>query len=230
MAEHGFSGALHRLRHPAHRAATTATTSTGPADLKGKKIGVRPGHQLGELGAGRTRRRGGAHRYDDDPTKYADLKAGRIDAVLNATGWWPPTSSSARANCSRPPARPSRRRSQGVAFKPDPELKAAIDQAIAAMRADGELAALSKHLVRAGRDPLGHGERRWPDPPVAAARWPKRGWATRWALPCSAWPPGWLLGFGLASMRLSCLAVTALAGGAPMSRRCAARRCWSSSS
>ena len=80
--------------------------------------------------------------YDDDPTKYADLKAGRIDAVINdrlvAADFIKRSGEPFKA------AGPAfSQQKQGVAFVKDDKLKAAIDAAIATMRADGELAALS---------------------------------------------------------------------------------------
>lgn len=114
---------------------------TAPADLKGKKIGVGLGTNY-ESWARANAPGAEVRTYDDDPTKYADLKAGRIDAVLNdrlvAADFIKRSGEPFKA--AGPAFAPQ---SQGVAFKPDPELKAAIDQAIAAMRADGELAALS---------------------------------------------------------------------------------------
>lgn len=112
-----------------------------PTDLKGKKIGVGLGTNY-ESWAHANAPGAEVRTYDDDPTKYADLKAGRIDAVLNdrlvAADFIKRSGEPFKA--AGPAFAPQ---SQGVAFKPDAELKAAIDQAIEAMRADGELAALS---------------------------------------------------------------------------------------
>lgn len=114
---------------------------TAPGDLAGKKVGVGLGTNyetwLRENVPGAEVR-----TYDDDPTKYQDLKAGRIDAVLNdrlvAADFIKRSGEPFKA--AGEPFAPQK---QGVAFKPDPELKAAIDQAIGAMRADGELERLS---------------------------------------------------------------------------------------
>ena len=112
-----------------------------PSDLNGKKVGVGLGTNYESWLRANV---GGAivRTYDDDPTKYADLKAGRIDAVLNdrlvAADFIKRSGEPFKA---AGPAFASQQ--QGVAFKPDPELKAAIDKAIDAMRADGELSALS---------------------------------------------------------------------------------------
>ena len=80
--------------------------------------------------------------YDDDPSKYADLKAGRIDAVLNDR--------LVAADFIKRSGEPFKAagdafapQQQGVAFKQDAALKAAIDKAIDDMRADGAMAALS---------------------------------------------------------------------------------------
>ena len=80
--------------------------------------------------------------YDDDATKYQDLKAKRIDAVLNdrlvAADFIKRSGEPFKA--AGPPFAPQR---QGVVFKPQADLKAVIDKAIDDMRADGQLAALS---------------------------------------------------------------------------------------
>jgi cystine transport system substrate-binding protein len=115
---------------------------TGPGDLAGKKVGVGLGTNY-ESWLRANVPSAEARTYDDDPTKYADLKAGRIDAVLNdrlvAADFIKRSGEPFKA--AGPAFAPQQ---QGVAFKPDPALKAAIDQAIDAMRADGELVALSK--------------------------------------------------------------------------------------
>ncbi len=112
-----------------------------PADLVGKKVGVGLGTNYESWM--RANQPGAVIRtYDDDPTKYADLKAGRIDAVINdrlvAADFIKRSGEPFKAA-----GPPFSQQKQGVAFKPDPALQAAIDKAIEAMRADGELAALS---------------------------------------------------------------------------------------
>jgi cystine transport system substrate-binding protein len=113
-----------------------------PADLAGKRVGVGLGTNY-ESWLRANVPQAVVRTYDDDPTKYADLKAGRIDAVLNdrlvAADFIKRSGEPFKA--AGPAFAPQQ---QGVAFKPDPELKAAIDQAIDAMRADGELLALSQ--------------------------------------------------------------------------------------
>lgn len=112
-----------------------------PADLSGKTVGV----GLGTNYESWTRANvpgAEVRTYDDDPTKYADLKAGRIDAVLNdrlvAADFIKKSGEPFKA--AGPAFAPQQ---QGVAFKKDEALKAAIDEAIGEMRAGGELAALS---------------------------------------------------------------------------------------
>jgi cystine transport system substrate-binding protein len=112
-----------------------------PADLKGRKVGVGLGTNY-ESWLRANVPDAVVRTYDDDPTKYADLKAGRIDAVLNdrlvAADFIKRSGEPFKA--AGPAFAPQ---AQGVAFKPDPALKAAIDKAIDEMRASGELMALS---------------------------------------------------------------------------------------
>jgi cystine transport system substrate-binding protein len=114
----------------------------GPADLAGKTVGVGLGTNY-ESWARANAPGASIRTYDDDPTKYQDLKAGRIDAVLNdrlvAADFIKRSGQPFKA--AGPPFAPQR---QGVAFKPDPALKAAIDQAIDSLRASGQLTALSQ--------------------------------------------------------------------------------------
>ena len=96
-----------------------------------------------------------ARTYDDDATKYQDLKAGRIDAVLNDR--LVAADFIKRSGEPFKPAGPAfAPQQQGVAFKPDPELKAAIDKAIAAMQADGSLAPIPKSLAITPPSPRGY--------------------------------------------------------------------------
>jgi cystine transport system substrate-binding protein len=112
-----------------------------PADLAGKKVGVGLGTNY-ESWARANAPSAQIRTYDDDPTKYADLKAGRIDAVLNdrlvAADFIKKSGEPFKA--AGPAFAPQQ---QGVAFKKDEALKAAVDKAIGEMRASGELAALS---------------------------------------------------------------------------------------
>jgi cystine transport system substrate-binding protein len=58
------------------------STITKPADLAGKAVGVGLGTNY-EKWLRTNVPQAIVKTYDDDPTKYADLRAGRIDAVLN---------------------------------------------------------------------------------------------------------------------------------------------------
>jgi cystine transport system substrate-binding protein len=113
-----------------------------PADLLGKKVGVGLGTNY-EAWLRANVPGAIVKTYDDDPTKYQDLKAGRIDAVLNDR--------LVAADFIKrsgepivPVGQPFAPQKQGIAFKPDPAFKAAIDKALADMRASGELAAISQ--------------------------------------------------------------------------------------
>lgn len=112
-----------------------------PSDLAGKRVGVGLGTNY-ESWLRANVPGADVRTYDDDPTKYADLKAGRIDAVLNdrlvAADFIKRSGEPFKA--AGPPFAPQQ---QGVAFAKDEALRTAIDEAIASMRADGELAALS---------------------------------------------------------------------------------------
>lgn len=112
-----------------------------PADLAGKKVGVGLGTNY-ESWARANVPTADIRTYDDDPTKYQDLKAGRIDAVLNdrlvAADF---VKNSPEFVASGPPFAAQ---NQGVAMLKDPAMKVLVDQAIDAMRADGRLATLSQ--------------------------------------------------------------------------------------
>jgi cystine transport system substrate-binding protein len=113
-----------------------------PADLARKTVGVGLGTNY-ESWLRANVPTAQVRTYDDDPTKYADLKAGRIDAVLNDR--LVAADFIKRSGEPFKPAGPAfAPQKQGVAFKPDPAFKAAIDAAIDAMRADGTLAAMSQ--------------------------------------------------------------------------------------
>lgn len=117
------------------------TGVTRPEDLAGKKVGVGLGTNYEQWiranvpGAD-------VRTYDDDPTKYQDLKAGRTDAVLNdrlvAADF---VKTSPEFVASGPPFAAQ---GAGVAMKKDPGLKVVIDQAIDALRKSGDLASISQ--------------------------------------------------------------------------------------
>jgi cystine transport system substrate-binding protein len=117
------------------------TGITKPEHLAGKKVGVGLGTNYEQWiranvpGAD-------VRTYDDDPTKYQDLKAGRTDAVLNdrlvAADF---VKTSPEFIASGPPFAAQ---GAGVAMKKDPGLKIVIDQAIDALRKSGDLASISQ--------------------------------------------------------------------------------------
>lgn len=115
---------------------------TKPEDLKGKKVGVGLGTNYEQWL--RANVPGvDVRTYDDDPTKYQDLRVGRINAILvdrlaaldlvKKTG-----------NTLAVAGAPFSRQESGVAVRKDnPELLAAINKAIADMQKDGSLAKIS---------------------------------------------------------------------------------------
>ncbi len=112
-----------------------------PADLAGKKVGVGLGTNY-ESWARANVPTADVRTYDDDPTKYQDLKAGRIDAVLNDRLVAADFVKNSPEFVASGPAFAAQ--NQGVAMLKDPAMKVLVDQAIDAMRADGRLAALSQ--------------------------------------------------------------------------------------
>jgi len=111
-----------------------------PADLAGKKVGVGLGTNY-ESWLRANVPNAVVRTYDDDPTKYQDLKAGRIDAVLNdrlVAADFVKTSPDYVAS-----GPPFASQGMGVAMLRDPALKVTINQAIDALRANGKLAAIS---------------------------------------------------------------------------------------
>jgi cystine transport system substrate-binding protein len=111
-----------------------------PADLAGKKVGVGLGTNY-ETWLRANVPTAIVRTYDDDPTKYQDLKAGRIDAVLNdrlVAADFVKTSPDYVAS-----GPPFASQGMGVAMLRDPALKVTIDEAIDALRANGQLSAIS---------------------------------------------------------------------------------------
>ncbi|NQE61180.1 cystine ABC transporter substrate-binding protein [Caulobacter sp. RHG1] len=114
---------------------------TKPEELAGKKVGVGLGTNY-EQWIRANVPTADVRTYDDDPTKYQDLKAGRIDAVLNdrlVAADFIKTSPEYVAL-----GMPFAAQGAGVAMKKDPGLKIVIDQAIQALRADGQLGQISQ--------------------------------------------------------------------------------------
>ncbi|NDJ58094.1 cystine ABC transporter substrate-binding protein [Enterobacteriaceae bacterium 4M9] len=116
---------------------------TKPDDLKGKKVGVGLGTNY-EQWLRENVQGVDVRTYDDDPTKYQDLRVGRINvilvdrlAALDLVKKTHDTLAVAGA--------PFSRLDSGVALrKGNPELLAAIDKAIADMKQDGSLEKISQ--------------------------------------------------------------------------------------
>ena len=117
-------------------------------DLTGKKVGVGLGTNyeqwLKENVPGAV-----IKTYDDDPTKYQDLRVGRIDAILvDRLAAFELISKTNDTLAVSGPA--FSRQEAGVTLrKGEPELLAAINKAIDKLRADGTLAKLSQKYFNA---------------------------------------------------------------------------------
>ncbi|KFE52631.1 cystine ABC transporter substrate-binding protein [Pseudomonas syringae] len=118
------------------------------ADLKGAKVGVGLGTNyeqwLKENVPGAI-----VKTYDDDPTKFQDLRVGRIDAILvdrlAALEMVSKTKDTLAVS-----GEPFSRQESGIALrKGEPELLDAINKAIDKLRADGTLAKLSQKYFKA---------------------------------------------------------------------------------
>lgn len=120
-----------------------ADTIKSPDDLAGKKVGVGLGTNY-EQWLKEKVPQAEIRTYDDDPTKFQDLNVGRIDVILvdrlaafemvEKTGDRLAVAGDAFS-----------RQESGVALrKGNPQLLAAIDAAIAKLRADGTLKELSE--------------------------------------------------------------------------------------
>ena len=114
-----------------------------PEDLKGQKVGVGLGPNSEEWL--RQNVQGvDVRTYDDDPTKYQDLRVGRIDAIL--VDRLAALDLVKKTNNTLAVAGPAfSRLESGVALrKGNEDLLKAVDDAIAAMQKDGSLKALSE--------------------------------------------------------------------------------------
>lgn len=125
-----------------------ATKFKTASDLTGAKVGVGLGTNyeqwLKENVPGAV-----VKTYDDDPTKYQDLRVGRIDAILvdrlAALELVSKTKDSLAVS-----GEPFSRQEAGIALrKGEPELLDAINKAIDKLRADGTLAKLSQKYFQA---------------------------------------------------------------------------------
>lgn len=114
----------------------------GAQDLAGKKVGVGLGTNY-EQWVKQDVPKADVRTYEDDPSKFADLRNGRIDAILidrlAALGY------AKKAPDTQLAGEPFSRLESGVALRKDePELHAAIDKALDKLKADGTLAKLSE--------------------------------------------------------------------------------------
>lgn len=113
-----------------------------PQDLKGKKVGVGLGTNY-EQWLRENVQGVDVRTYDDDPTKYQDLRVGRINAILvDRLAALDLVKKTGNTLAVAGPA--FSRQESGVAVrKNNPELLNAINQAIAEMQKDGTLAKIS---------------------------------------------------------------------------------------
>ncbi|WP_145530103.1 cystine ABC transporter substrate-binding protein [Yersinia alsatica] len=114
-----------------------------PEDLEGKKVGVGLGSNY-EQWLRENLKGVDIRTYDDDPTKYQDLRVGRTDAIL--VDRLAALDLVKKTNDTLAVAGPAfARQESGVALrKNNPQLLAAINQAIAEMQKDGTLAKISE--------------------------------------------------------------------------------------
>ncbi|MBP2167126.1 cystine transport system substrate-binding protein [Erwinia toletana] len=119
-----------------------AASITKPQDLNGKKVGVGLGSNY-EQWLRENVKDADIRTYDDDPTKYQDLRVGRIDAIL--VDRLAALDLVKKTGATLAVAGPAfSRQEAGVAIrKGNDDLVKAIDGAIAEMQKDGTLTKLS---------------------------------------------------------------------------------------
>lgn len=118
------------------------------ADLAGKKVGVGLGTNY-EQWLKENVPQADIRTYDDDPTKFQDLNVGRIDAILvdRLAAFEMVEKTGGKLAVT---GEPFSRQEAGIALrKGNPELLAAIDKALAKLKADGTLKQLSEKWFKA---------------------------------------------------------------------------------
>jgi len=116
-------------------------------DLAGKKVGVGLGTNY-EQWVKANVPTADVRTYEDDPTKFQDLRVGRIDAIL--IDRLAALEYARKAKDTTAAGEPFSRQEAGVTLrKGEPELLAAVNKAIEKLRADGTLAKLSEKYFSA---------------------------------------------------------------------------------
>ena len=112
------------------------------ADLAGKNVGVSLGTNY-EQWVRKTVPTANVKTYDDDPTKYADLRTGRLDAVL-ADRLVAANKIKQLGGDLVPAGDPVAKELQGVTVRKDqPALRDALDKALVNLHTDGTFVAIS---------------------------------------------------------------------------------------
>lgn len=116
-------------------------------DLSGKKVGVGLGTNY-EQWVKANVPGADVRTYEDDPTKFQDLRVGRIDAIL--IDRLAALEYAKKAKDTTAAGEAFSRQEAGIALrKGEPELLAAVNKAIDKLRADGTLAKLSEKYFNA---------------------------------------------------------------------------------